>query len=105
MPKNSKPFAKLADIIIEESVLSSKARENLSASDFCGPDRSYPAHDKAHAQNCLARAAQNKASLGSMYSKVVACCRRKLKHFGGEVSESMENKDLLEWYIKQVKGE
>ena len=104
MPKDSKPYSKLADLIIEESVLSYAQREKLGASSFCGPDRSYPAHDKVHAQNCLARAAQNKASLGSQYGKIVACCRARLKKFGGTpTEESMEEKDILEWFKRKIK--
>lgn len=40
------------------AVLSTKARKNLPASKFAGPDRSYPVENKAHAANAKARAAQ-----------------------------------------------
>lgn len=40
------------------AVLSTKARKNLSSSQFAGPDRSYPVPDKAHAANAKARATQ-----------------------------------------------
>lgn len=35
--------------------MSTAARNRLPASDFAGPDRSYPVEDKAHARNALAR--------------------------------------------------
>lgn len=38
--------------------LSSKARNNLSASKFAGPGRSYPVPDKSHAANAKARASE-----------------------------------------------
>lgn len=38
--------------------LSSKARDQLPASKFAGPDRSYPVEDRAHAANAKARASQ-----------------------------------------------
>ncbi len=38
--------------------LTTKARKKLPASDFAGPDRSYPVEDKRHASNAKARAAQ-----------------------------------------------
>jgi hypothetical protein len=38
--------------------LTTKARNKLKASQFAGPDRSYPIPDKAHAANAKARASQ-----------------------------------------------
>jgi hypothetical protein len=38
--------------------LNTKERNKLPASDFAGPDRSYPVNDKAHARNAKARASQ-----------------------------------------------
>ncbi len=40
------------------SVLTSKARNRLKASQFAGPDRSYPTPDASHAANAKARATQ-----------------------------------------------
>ena len=39
-------------------VLSSNHRKHLRASQFAGPNRTYPVPDKAHAANAKARAAQ-----------------------------------------------
>lgn len=33
-------------------------RRELPASDFAGPDRSYPVNDRSHARNALARISQ-----------------------------------------------
>lgn len=38
--------------------LTAKARNDLPAKKFAGPDRSYPIPDKAHAANAKARASQ-----------------------------------------------
>lgn len=38
--------------------LSAKERGSLPASDFAGPDRSFPVNDRSHAINALARASQ-----------------------------------------------
>lgn len=38
--------------------LTTKARKNLSAKQFAGPDRSYPINDKNHARNALSRVSQ-----------------------------------------------
>lgn len=39
--------------------LTSSDRKALPATDFAGPDRSYPIPDASHARNALARASQN----------------------------------------------
>jgi len=87
---------------LEESVLSYAQRKKLPKKVFCGPDKSYPAHDRKHASNCLARASQNKARLGASYGRVVACCRRALKRFGGKpaTAETVED-PLITWFKKQ----
>lgn len=38
--------------------LTASKRNSLPASDFAGPDRSFPVNDPAHARNALARASQ-----------------------------------------------
>lgn len=38
--------------------LSTKQRKALPASEFAGPNRSYPVEDKSHARNAKARASQ-----------------------------------------------
>lgn len=38
--------------------LTTKARKALPASDFAGPNRSYPVNDRSHAANAKSRAAQ-----------------------------------------------
>lgn len=43
--------------------LSTEARKKLPASDFGGPDRSYPVNDKAHAANAKARVADKSPAL------------------------------------------
>lgn len=38
--------------------LTAKRRKKLKKSQFAGPGRSYPVHDKSHARNAKARATQ-----------------------------------------------
>lgn len=38
--------------------LSDRERSKMPASEFAGPDRSYPVNDRSHAANAKARAAQ-----------------------------------------------
>ncbi len=61
--------------------LSSKARNKLPASQFAGPDRSYPIPDKSHAGNAKARAKQmlrRGVISESQYAKIVAKANKKL---------------------------
>lgn len=56
--------------------LSSKKRKKLPKTAFAYPSqRKYPIHDRAHARNALARAAQKK-TMGS-YAHVAAAVRRR----------------------------
>ena len=57
--------------------LTSKARKALPASDFAGPNRSYPVNDRAHAANAKARAAQFASP--SLKAKVDARANKVLK--------------------------
>jgi len=43
--------------------LTAKRRNALPASDFAGPDRSFPVQDRSHARNALARVANRSPAL------------------------------------------
>lgn len=64
------------------ATLTSKQRNELKASVFAGPGKSYPLTDRSHAANAKARAAQmlkaGKLSK-SAYAKIVAKANKKLK--------------------------
>lgn len=65
--------------------LTTKQRKALPKSDFAGPGKSYPIPDKAHAQNALARASQqrNKGAMSKAeYDKIHAAAEKKLKGKG-----------------------
>jgi hypothetical protein len=93
-------------LTIEESKLSYAERANLSASAFCGPDRSFPAHDAAHVRNGLARL-KNSHFSPAIKARIMACLRRRAKKYGIEVNESEqmavpENRDdVIAWYLKE----
>jgi hypothetical protein len=66
---------------ISKSVLTAKGREKIKAKNFAMPkSKSYPIHDRAHARNALARAAQSKTK-GS-YSAVAAKVHAKYPDIG-----------------------
>ena len=90
----------------EEAVLSYQRRKKLPSGAFCGPNRSYPAHDAAHVRNAFARLSQFGGRLGrSTVSKIHACLMRKAKQFGVEhkgckwckKKESVE--ETVSWFI------
>jgi len=93
-------------LTIEESKLSYAERKHLPSTAFCGPDRSFPAHDAAHVRNGLARLKQSKFS-PAIRARILSCLRRRAKKYGVDVSESEEiavpeNRDaVIEWYLRK----
>lgn len=85
--------------------LTYKGRQKLPDSAFCGPDRSYPAHDAAHVRNGLARLSQNKGRYPSgTAAKILSCLRGRAKKFGVKVASS-EDEDLqITWKFVSVDG-
>jgi hypothetical protein len=73
-----------ADESLKEAKLSYAARKNLDASAFCGPDRSFPAHDAAHVRNGLARLSQSNFS-AEQKSKIHGCLSGRARKYGIEV--------------------
>ena len=71
-----------ADMLLEAK-LSTKTRKNLPDSAFCGPNRSYPAHDAAHVRNGLARLSQFGGKMSSAAkAKILGCLRSRAAKFG-----------------------
>ena len=83
----------------EEAKLSYQRRKELPTSAFCGPNRSYPAHDAAHVRNALARLSTFGGRLKpGVRARILACIKRRAKRFGVEVSETAEGKlALAKW--------
>lgn len=62
--------------------LTSRKRNNLPASDFAGPDRSYPVNDMSHARNALARVSQ--FGTADLKARVRAKVRKKFPNIAVE---------------------
>lgn len=80
----------LLDIALEaimgDEALSAEKRKELPDSAFCGPDRSFPAHNCAHVT--AARRLIGRAKLSDKQKeKVLACVNRKAKEHGCDESE------------------
>ena len=91
-----KSMVDLEGYSFEEAKLSYAAREKLPSSAFCGPNRTYPAHDAAHVRNGLARLGTFGSRLKpAVRARILGCLKRRAKRFGIEVSETASGKLCL----------
>jgi len=101
-------------LTIEEAKLTYAARQKLPSSAFCGPDRSYPAHDPAHVRNAFARLATFGHRLPEgVRDRIMACLKRRAKRFGVEHEETVQSAinmweqdeidrlEKVEWFLKK----
>jgi len=80
----------------EEAKLTYAKREKLPSSAFCGPKRTYPAHDAAHVRNALARLSQFGGRLKpNQRARILSCLKRRAKRFNIEISETVGGKLCL----------
>ena len=112
-----KTIADYEGMEIQEAKLSYASRQNLPASAFCGPDRSYPAQDAVHVRNGFARLSTFGARLPEpIRKKIYRCLVRRAKKFGVEhdpktykwgkyITEAKiesDAKKIVDWYLKQL---
>lgn len=73
----------------EEAKLSYAQRENLPDTAFCGPNRTYPAHDAAHVRNGLARLGTFGHRLKkAVRDSILSCLKARASKYGIEISET-----------------
>jgi hypothetical protein len=70
-----------------EATLTTKTRKSLPDSAFCGPNRTFPAHDKAHVRNGLARLPQAKGLSPATRAKIHGCLASRAKRYGIKVGD------------------
>lgn len=75
-----------AGIIAMDAKLTTEKRKSLPDSAFCGPDRSFPAHDAAHVRNALSRLPQAKSFTSEQKARILACVKSRAKKLGVDVS-------------------
>jgi len=80
--------SQIGDIAIG-AMLTAKTRKALPDSAFCGPDRSFPAHDAAHARNGLARLSNSNFS-PAVKARIKACLVRRAQKHGVKVEAADE---------------
>jgi hypothetical protein len=94
----------------EEAVLTYGKRKKLPASAFCGPNRTYPAHDAAHVRNAFARLSTfgHRLSRG-VVSRIHGCLTRRAKRFGVEhkgckwCKKKQKVEETVAWFQRQHK--
>jgi hypothetical protein len=74
----------------EDAKLTAAARKKLPDSVFCGPGRSFPAHDKTHVTAALRLINRSKYS-ASTKASILSCVRGKAKKMGMKVSAKVRN--------------
>jgi len=110
-------IAEIEGMTIEEAKLTYAERKDLPKSAFCGPDRSYPAHDARHVRAGLQRLSQFWAKIApAVRKKILGCLLRRAKRFGvtpdktkfqetvGEVitDEELNKEAITDWYLQQL---
>ena len=96
-------IAEFEGVTIQEAKLEYSERQKLPASAFCGPNKSYPAHDAAHVRNGLARLSQFGSKLKpKVRARIEGCLKSRAKRFGVTVSETnIERTPLIKWYLEE----
>lgn len=74
---------KVIDNLTEDAKLSYASRKNLPDSAFCGPGRSFPAHDAAHVRAGLQMLNKSK---GKDRGPILSCLKGRAKKYGIKVS-------------------
>lgn len=91
-----KAMVELEGYTFEEAKLTYAQREKLPESAFCGPNRTYPAHDAAHVRNGLARLGTfGKRLSPATRASILRCLKSRAKRYGIEVGETIEGKIVL----------
>jgi hypothetical protein len=93
-----------AGIIMQDARLTTSARKALPESAFCGPNRSFPVHDKAHVRNALARLPQATRFSSDQKARILACVKRRAKSMGVTVSADMLELDKLNGLLDKKAG-
>ena len=90
----------------EEARLTYKSRQKLPASAFCGPQRSYPAHDASHVRNAFVRLATFGRKLSpAVRSRIHGCLKRRAKRFKVEhggcwiCKGRKKVSETIDWYV------
>lgn len=73
-----------------DAVLTAAARKKIPSRLFCGPNRSFPVHDKPHVRNALARLPQSTRFSSDQKARILACIKKRAKALGVTVSKNSD---------------
>ena len=82
-------------LVNTEAKLSTTSRDKLSASAFCGPNRSFPVHDKAHAIAAMRMLGRYK---GGDKEAIRSCIDRKAKSMCVGSTKKSETEEILTFF-------
>ena len=83
----------LEGLEVSEAQLTYAQREKLPSTAFCGPQRSYPAHDAEHVRAGIQRLSQFGGRMSpATRSRIFGCLKRRAKKYGIEISEDVMKK-------------
>jgi len=101
-----KAMVELEGFKLEEAKLTYQQRKDLPAGAFCGPKRTYPAHDPAHIRNALSRLKTFKPKGMKKILKCV-CGRARRAKIESEVCKKagFQEAKMIEWYLERHKDE
>lgn len=94
-------FKKSPDKITEDAKLSTATRKKLPDSAFCGPGRSFPAHDAAHVRAGLRLLNKAKAS-SSTKAKILSCLRSRAKKYGIKAAATVKSSTGEEFALESI---
>ena len=86
-----------------EAKLTAAQRKRLPDSAFCGPDRSFPAHDKAHVLAGLRLLGRAKLS-PAQKARVRACLLRKARQLGMKTGQDREGESAVVFWVFPQSG-
>lgn len=92
LPDND-PDSLKTEILNNEAVLTAKTRNALPTSAFCGPNRSFPAHDKAHVKAGLSYLDRSNLT-PEQKSRTRSCLVRRGKLMGMDTSGSQKKETM-----------
>lgn len=97
---------------VEEARLTYQARKHLPTGAFCGPNRTYPAHDADHVRNGIARLGTFGHRLPpATRRRIFNCLKARANRMGIDVSEDVLKKykkkaeEALQWYLDKNRGD
>lgn len=101
-----KAMVEFEGLSFQEAKLSYQKRKDLPTSAFCGPKRTYPAHDAPHIRNAIQRLMQHKPKGWRKILKCI-CARARRAKVESDVCKKagFHEAKILKWFLKRHKDD